>query len=191
MQLVSMAAVPGIATSSTPLLDVAAALLGPVGAGLLMLGVVASVGANLLGTTFSTPRVSYSLAVDGSLPAWFARVHPRFLTPANSIVVYGAISFAMAVFGSFAWLAASSVVSRLLLYGLTCVAVPLLRPGHRGEGGFVLPLGHVIPLLGIVACGWLMLQVSRKSAVLTIAFLVIGCGLYALARWRGRASELT
>jgi amino acid transporter len=185
IQLVSMAAVPGIATSATPLLDVAAALLGPVGAGVLMLGVVASVGANLVGTTFSTPRVSYSLALDGSLPAWFGRVHPRFLTPANSIVVYGAISFAMAVFGSFAWLAASSVVSRLLLYSLTCAAVPVLRPRYRGEGRFVLPLGVLVPLLGIAACGWLMLQVSLKSAVLTAAFLVIGCALYALARWRG------
>ncbi len=187
IQLVSMAAVPGIATSSTPLLDVAAALLGPVGAGLLMLGVAASVGANLVGTTFATPRVSYSLALDGSLPAWFGRVHPRFLTPANSIIVYGAISFAMALFGSFVWLAASSVVSRLLLYILTCAAVPLLRPRHRASGGLVLPLGPMVPVLGIVACGWLLLQVSQKSAVLTATFLVIGTGLYALARWRGRA----
>lgn len=184
IQMVSLAAVPGIATSSTPLLDVAAALLGPVGAGLLMLGVAASVGANLVGTTFVTPRVSYSLALDGSLPAWFGRVHPRFLTPANSIIVYGAISFAMAVFGSFVWLAASSVVSRLLLYILTCAAVPVLRPRHRASGGFVLPLGPLVPLLGIVACGWLLLQVSQKSAVLTATFLVIGTGLYALARWR-------
>lgn len=190
VQMVSMAAVPGIATSSTPLLDVAAALVGPVGAGLLMLGVVASVGANLVGTTFSTPRVSYSLALDGSLPAWFGRVHPRFLTPANSIMVYGAISLAMAVFGSFVWLAASSVVTRLLLYALTCAAVPLLRRRHRDSGGFVLPLGYLVPALGIVACSWLMLQVSQKSAVLTAAFLVIGTALYVVARRRGQAPRM-
>ncbi len=188
VQVVSLAAVPGIGTSSTPLLDVAAVLLGPVGAGLLMLGVVASVGANLVGTTFATPRVSYSLALDGSLPGWFGRVHPTFLTPANSILAYGAISFVMAVFGSFVWLAASSVVSRLLLYTLTCAAVPLLRPRYRDSGGFVLPLGHLLPLLGIVACAWLMLQVSQKSAVLTASFLVIGSALYWLARRRGRGS---
>ena len=90
----------------------------------------------------------------------------------------------MAVFGSFVWLAASSVVTRLLLYSLTCAAVPLLRPRYRDTGGFVLPLGSLIPLLGIVACGWLMLQVSQKSAVLTAGFLVIGTGLYAVARRR-------
>jgi hypothetical protein len=80
------------------------------------------------------------------------------------------------------------VVSRLLLYGLTCAAVPRLRPRHRADGGFVLPMGAAIPLLGIAACGWLMLQVSLKSALLTMGFLVIGSVLYAAARSRrGRA----
>ena len=187
IQLVSMAAVPGIASSTTPMLDVSAALLGPAGAVLLMLGVAASVGANLVSTTFATPRVSYSLALDGSLPAWFGHVHPRFLTPANSIMVYAAIAFAMALFGSFVWLAASSVVSRLLLYILTCAAVPVLRRRGDRRGGFVLPMGPVVPVLGIAACGWLLLQVTQKSVVLTAAFLVIGTVLYAVAHSRGRS----
>lgn len=182
VQLVAMAAVPGLAGSKAPLLDAAAALLGAPGALVLMLGVVASVAGNLVGMVFSTPRVSYSLALDGRLPAWFGVVHPRFLTPANSIIAYGLVSFAMALFGSFVWLAASSVVSRLLLYLLTCSAVPRLRPAHAGRGGFVLPLGPLLPLLGIAACGWLMSQVSIASALLTGGFLIVGCVLYAAAR---------
>ncbi len=150
-----------------------------------MFGVVASVGGNLVGTMFSTPRMSYALALDGRLPAWFGRVHPRLLTPANSIVFFGVLTLAMAVLGSFVWLAASSVVSRLLLYLLTCAAVPRLRPLHAGSGGFVLPLGPLVPLLGMVACGWLMLHVSLASALLTCGFLVAGTLLYAIARRRG------
>jgi hypothetical protein len=53
IQLVATAAVPDLATSTTPLLDAAAVLLGPVGAIILMLGVLASVGGNLLGAIFS------------------------------------------------------------------------------------------------------------------------------------------
>ena len=63
--------------------------------------------------------------------------------------------------------------------------MPLLRPRHRADGGFVLPMGHTIPVLGIAACGWLMLQVSLKSALLTMGFLVVGSVLYAVARRRG------
>ena len=186
VQMVGMAVLPGLADSGTPLLDVAAALLGPVGASILMLGVLASVGGNLVGSTFATPRLSYSLGLDGRLPPWFARVHPRFLTPANSIVFYGALSFAMAAFGSFLWLAAASVLTRLLLYILTCAAVPTLRARGIGRPGFTLPLGPLFPVLGIAACLWLLLGVNREAMVLTVAFVLGGTGLYAFQRLRFR-----
>ncbi|HAW94544.1 TPA: cationic amino acid transporter [Candidatus Azambacteria bacterium] len=184
IQLVSVAAVTDIANSSSPLLDVAAALFGPAGAMVLMLGVVASVAANLLGAIFSTPRASFALAEDGSLPRWFWAVQPHFLTPANSIMFFGVLALMLALYGSFLWLAAATVVSRLLLYGLTCAAVPVLRPKLAVSNSFVLPLGYTIPLLGLAACGWLALQVSLSSVIATALFVLLGTALYFLARWQ-------
>ncbi|CAM3690503.1 APC family permease [Rheinheimera salexigens] len=186
IQLVSVAAVQTIAQSSSPLLDVAAELFGPLGAMVLMLGVVASVAANLLGAIFSTPRASFALAEDGSLPRWFAAIQPRFLTPANSIIFFGVLALCLTLYGSFLWLAAATVVSRLLLYGLTCAAVPVLRPKLATRDSFVLPLGYSIPLLGILACGWLALQVSLSSVIATTLFVLLGTALYFLARWQDR-----
>ncbi|MBU1310145.1 MAG: APC family permease [Gammaproteobacteria bacterium] len=186
IQLVSVAAVPAIAGSASPLLDVAASLFGPAGALLLMLGVVASVAANLLGAIFSTPRASFALAEDGSLPRWFATVQPRFLTPANSIVFFGVLALLLTLYGSFLWLAAATVVSRLLLYSLTCAAVPVLRPRLANANSFVLPLGYLFPLLGIAACIWLALQVSWSAIVATSLFVILGSLLYFLARWQAR-----
>uniref|UniRef100_A0A486XT60 Amino acid permease n=1 Tax=Rheinheimera sp. BAL341 TaxID=1708203 RepID=A0A486XT60_9GAMM len=189
IQLVSIAAVPDIATSSSPLLDVAATLFGPVGALVLMLGVVASVAANLLGAIFSTPRASFALAEDGSLPRWFAAVQPRFLTPANSIVFFGVLALILTLYGSFLWLAAATVVSRLLLYGLTCAAVPVLRPKLANKSSFILPLGYTVPALGITACIWLALQVSMSSVLATALFVLLGTALYFVARWQARATN--
>jgi amino acid transporter len=182
IQLVSVAAVPTIAQSSNPLLDVASTLFGATGTIILMLGVVASVSANLLGAIFSTPRASYALAEDGSLPAWFGKVHPRFLTPANSIVFFGALALLLTLYGSFLWLAAATVVSRVLLYGLTCAAVPVLRPKLATEHSFVLKGGYLVPALGIAACIWLALQVSLSSVIVTVLFVVLGAVLYMLAQ---------
>jgi amino acid transporter len=186
IQLVSVAAVPAIAQSSSPLLDVAAELFGPLGAMVLMVGVVASVAANLLGAIFSTPRASFALAEDGSLPRWFATIQPRFLTPANSIVFFGVLALCLTLYGSFLWLAAATVVSRLLLYGLTCAAVPVLRPKRAASDSFVLPLGYSFPLLGLLACGWLALQVSVSSVIATSLFVLLGTVLYFLAHWQDR-----
>lgn len=186
IQLVSVAAVPAIAESSSPLLDVSAALFGPVGAVLLMVGVVASVAANLLGSIFSTPRASFALAEDGSLPRWFGKVQPLFLTPANSIVFFGVLALLLTLYGSFLWLAAATVVSRLLLYGLTCAAVPVLRPKLAGRDSFVLPFGYSIPLLGFAACVWLATQVSVSSILATSLFVLLGTALYFIAKWQNK-----
>ena len=182
IQLVSQAAVPDLANSKTPLLDVSATLFGPVGAILLMVGVAASVLANLISSMFSATRVTYALSLEKSLPRWFGEVHSRYLTPANSVVFFGIAAFLLAAFGSFTVLAAMTVLSRLFLYGMSCAAIPKLRPQFRGEGRFILKGGYAIPVLGIAACGWLMLQVSERSIWMTAIFVGIGSILY----WVGK-----
>jgi len=182
IQLVSQAAVPNLVNSKTPLLDVSASIFGPVGAIVLMVGVAASVLANLLSSMFSATRVTYALSLEKSLPSWFGEVHSRYLTPANSVVFFGLAAFLLAVFGSFTVLAAMTVLSRLFLYGMSCAAIPKLRSQFRGEGRFILKGGYTIPVLGIGACLWLMLQVSFQSVWLTAIFVGIGSLLY----WVGK-----
>ena len=185
IQLVSQAALPDLANSKTPLLDVSASLFGPVGAIVLMIGVAASVLANLVSSMFSATRVTYALSLEKSLPRWFGEVHSRFLTPANSVVFFGVAAFLLAAFGSFTVLAAMTVLSRLFLYGMSCAAIPRLRPQFRGEGRFILKGGYAIPVLGIGACLWLMLQVSSQSIWMTAIFVGIGSLLFWIGKKQG------
>ncbi len=178
IQMVSIAVIPGIATSTTPLLDVASELMGTPGSAILMLGVLASVGGNLTAAMFSTPRLTYALSNDGHLPKWFGQVNSKFLTPANSIIFYGILSFLLAIFGSFIWLAASTVLSRLFLYILSCLAVPRLRKIMTNSGGFRVPGGLLFPVLAICACIWLMFQVSFDSVLATAGYVGLGTLLY-------------
>ena len=185
IQLVSQAALPDLANSKTPLLDVSASLFGPVGAIVLMIGVAASVLANLVSSMFSATRVTYALSLEKSLPRWFGEVHSRYLTPANSVVFFGVAAFLLAAFGSFTVLAAMTVLSRLFLYGMSCAAIPRLRPQFRGEGRFILKGGYAIPVLGIGACLWLMLQVSSQSIWMTAIFVGIGSFLFWIGKKQG------
>lgn len=190
IQWVCLATVPDLGNSKTPLLDVASVLLGPIGASLLMLGVVASVGGNLIGTLFSTPRVTYALALDNCLPAWFARVHARYLTPANSIWLFGGLALLMALFGSFIWLAAATVLSRLLMYMLGILALPRIRTRYAQTGqGMTLPGGPLWVWLAVAACLWLMWQVSLGSLLMTGAAVVVGSGLFWMARRGGQGGS--
>ncbi len=182
IQLVSQAAVPNLAESNTPLLDASSVLFGNTGAVILMIGVATSVIANLIGSMFSATRITYALALEKSLPDWFGKVHEKFLTPANSVLFFGVSAFALAAFGTFTFLAAMTVLSRLFLYIMSCAAIPVLRPKFKAQSPFILRGGYLIPILGILACLWLMIQVSWTSIWLTAVLIVIGTILYWLGK---------
>ncbi|MCS5490076.1 APC family permease [Algoriphagus limi] len=182
IQLVTMAAVPDLSDSNTPLLDAASSLFGEFGAYILMIGVSTSVIANLISSMFSATRITYALSLENSLPSWFGQVHNKFLTPANSVLFFGIAAFILAAMGSFRTLAAMTVLSRLFLFIMTCAAVPALRPKFKAPNRFILKGGYTIPILGILACIWLMFQVSWTSVWMTAIFVGIGTGLY----WIGK-----
>jgi amino acid transporter len=197
LQSVSLAALPGLATTTRPLVEVASVLFGPAGAVLMTAGLVVSVGANLVGSIFSTPRISYALALAGSLPAWFGRVSPRFGTPAVSIFLYGTAAFVLAAGGTFAWLAGLSVLTRVLIY-LGCIAslpASRRRSAAMGEGGaedanaIRLPGGFLIPAVAVAVCLGLLTQVKPGDYLVTAAMLAVGSGLFAGARVAGSGSR--
>lgn len=170
LQAAAVAFLPTLSTEPRPLVALGEALLGEVGAALVVVGVIASVGGNIAGSMLSTPRITYALAQARSLPAWFGAVHPVHATPARSIVFYGVAGLVLAIAGSFVYLAVLSVLTRVLLYALCCGALPRL-------GGGWWPAA---PALAV--CGWLLLQVQPSAWIATAAFVAVGSVLYAVAR---------
>lgn len=183
VQAVSVAALPTLASTTRPLVDVAALLMGPWGALLLTAGIIASVGANLVSSMFVVPRVTYRLALDGNLPQWFGTVHPTYKTPVWSIVFYGSACFFLAASGGFVWLAGLSVLIRVPLY-LVCIgSIPRLKNRFGNtHGALRLPGGHMVPVLAAVVCVALLTQVKALAYVSAAAFLAVGSVLYAAAR---------
>ena len=186
IQAVAQASLPGLGMSTRPLVDVAAALIGDAGALIMLVAIIASVGGNLLSAMFSTPRMTYRMALDGNLPAVLARVHPRFETPAASILLYGAASFAFAASGGFVWLAGLSVLARLILYIVCVSALPRLQRRFGGLPESMHPPGGLLWVpLALLACALLLWQVTLQSILVTAGCVAAGCLMYALA-WRDR-----
>jgi amino acid transporter len=177
VQLAFVSALPGGATDEkAPLIDLGAWIAGPVGASILTLAAVASLGGSLHGIMTSTPRVSHALGARGDLPAWFARVQPKFETPANSILFFALIAGALAVSGSFVWLAVVSTLARMIVYAATIAALPRApqRPRltviHWAMGG-----------VGVLVCAWAAAQADAKAWITLGALSAAGLVLYLAA----------
>jgi len=176
VQLAFVSALPAGGTDDkAPLIDLGSWLAGPVGAGILTLAAVASLTGNLHGIMTSTSRVTYALGERGDLPEWFARVHPRFVTPANSIGFLAALAAVLAISGSFVWLAVVSTLARLIVYAATIAALP--RAPRRGPLGWpMIALGAA----GIALCAWGMAQADADTWRMLGLLALGGAGLYAL-----------
>lgn len=186
IQVAAQTLVPGLATTERPLLAAGDAWLGPIGAMLVASGIVVSIAGNLVGSMFSTPRISYRMALDGHLPQWFGVVHARYATPANSILFYGVLALLLAISGTFVWLAVLSVLTRLLLY-LVCIAsMPAVRRTAGSGQSFRLPGRWTIPSVAIIVCFGLLTRVEWRAVLATFGMLAVGSVLYWQARRSGR-----
>jgi amino acid transporter len=94
---------------------------------LLVITVLTSASASTQTTILPTARTSLSMAAYRALPARFARVHPRYLTPTDSTVWMGAVSIIFYV--------ALTLVSENILAD-TIAAVGLMIAFYYGLTGF-------------------------------------------------------
>jgi len=190
VQIVSISALPSLADSDKALADVATVMFGPMGAALLTLGAVFSIGGNLHSSLLSAPRMTFALARDGSLPAVLARVHPRFHTPHFSILLYGGLCLAMALTGSFVWLAVISTLVRLLTYMICIASLPRLRSTIEPQPDqFRLPGGLLIPGIAMLLCLWLVTHAAPDSWLMTGVFFLAGTVLYLFTHRKTAAAE--
>jgi len=140
----------------------------------------------MLGAALSYPRLTYALARDGLFPAVFAAVHRRYRTPYASILLYAGVVGGLAVSGTYERLVTLSAVALTLVYGATCLAVPVLRRRY-GPATLQIPGGTAVALSGTVLTLGL-LAVSRPAGALgtTAGAVAVGTLLMVLGRRSAR-----
>ena len=181
VQVVALGTLPTLAGSKTPLAEASALFLGGWAAVLMTAGASVSMTGNNVGQSLSGSRNLFALAEQGDLPRIFGRIHDRFRTPDFSIVFMAVLVLALALVFDFQAMARVSAVARLVVYASTCVSVLALRRGS-GPAPFTVPLGPVLPVLGLVVCGVLMYGATAAQLRVGAYFMIGGAALYVIAR---------
>jgi APA family basic amino acid/polyamine antiporter len=151
-----------------PLAEAAATFLGNTGRAILLAGATISAFGFVTSDILSSPRMIFAFGRDGSLPTWFAHVHPRYRSPDVAIIAYAAIAFTLSISGTFERMAVLSNVAVLLMYLLCCMACwVLVKRDVRADGEpFKFPGMMLVPVLAIAADLWILLQSAlNKSEV--------------------------
>jgi len=168
--------------TEAPLAAVATQVFGNWGGTMLLIGGVLSIYSTVSGDLLCTPRVIFASARDRNLPAILGRVHPSYKTPYVSIICFATAICGFALSGTFKPLAVVASGSILTVYAGVCLSVIRLRrrDGLPVDGQFRLPFGSVIPILGCLVVGWLLLQLTADEARGFGALLVAAAIFYAI-----------
>ncbi|MFQ5552737.1 MAG: amino acid permease [Thermoplasmata archaeon] len=142
----------GTADPERAMIEAGRSLAGPLGLAIMLAGGFLATTSALNATIYSSSRVSFAMGRDNTLPRSLGRVHPRRQSPANAVLVSGAIIVIFALVLPIEQIAASAAVMFLLLFAIANMSLLALRRKRPDlEPGFRVPLYPFIPILGIVA----------------------------------------
>lgn len=164
-----------VAQKNAPLAAVAGSIFGEFGSTLIIAGGVISIFGSLSGSILSYPRVLYGGALNGWLPSFMAKIHPRFATPYWAIIVYAILDFVFAISGGFKQLAIISSSALLIIYLGVVLAVIKVRINNSSytKPTFRLPFGLTIPIIAAISILWFLTNLAAKEFIGLGIFVVI------------------
>jgi len=148
-------------------------------AGVVSAGAVAGITSVLLVMLMSQPRIFFAMSRDRLLPAGVSRVHPKFRTPYITTIITCVIVAAVAGFVPINVLGEMTSIGTLFAFVVVSLAVIVLRYRRpEAKRPFRVPGGNVIPILGVLACVYLMVSLSVMTWVRFLGWLDVGMIIY-------------
>ncbi|HLB55393.1 MAG TPA: amino acid permease [Gemmatimonadales bacterium] len=170
--------VEGLAASNAPAADTMTAVLGAKGRTLISIGILISTFGFLDLVIMVSPRVYQAMAADGLFFQSFARLHPRFRTPATAIVAQGGWACLLLATRSYGQLLDYVTFADWIFFGATAATVIVYRRrdrlgrGTAGQspagpqqpaGGFRLPGYPGTLALFLIAAGYVVTGSIRSN----------------------------
>ena len=146
---------------------------------IISLGAVFACTSVLLVFQLGQPRIFFSMARDGLLPQWAAKVHPTFRTPHITTILTGVAVAGFSCFTNITEVVELTNIGTLFAFVLVAVGILVLRkvdPDRKRP--FRTPLVPWVPLFAIGTCGYLMFQLPLITWWRFVIWLAIGLVVY-------------
>jgi APA family basic amino acid/polyamine antiporter len=146
---------------------------------ILSLGAIFSMAAVLLVFQYGQPRILLSMARDGLLPKWAAKIHPKYRTPYTTTLMTGVLVALGSLIGDAGETYDLTNIGTLFAFVLVCIGVMVLRHTEpERPRPFRVPFVWVVAPLGAAACFFIMRGLPKHAWERFGWWLVIGLVLY-------------
>ncbi|MGF7179554.1 APC family permease [Tunturiibacter psychrotolerans] len=147
------------------------ALFGTIGGKVLSACVLLSVLGGLMALTMAAPRVYYAMAKDGAFFAPFGKLHPRFGTPANAVLLQTSLALLVLTFGAFNRILSFIIFSAVCFLALSVTTLfRMPQPVRR----WWFPAAPIVFLLGCTIINLMILMHDPIPAL--VGLIIVLCG---------------
>jgi APA family basic amino acid/polyamine antiporter len=152
---------------------------------LLTVGAVAALSSVMVVMMLAQPRIFLAMANDRLMPAWAARIHPRFGTPHVSTIVTGVVVAIAAGLTPIATLGTLVSIGTLMAFVIVSIGVIVLRRTRPDlPRPFRMPMVPLLPALSALVAFILMLGLPRATWERLIIWMAIGIVFYFFYGYR-------
>ncbi len=146
----------------------------------IVVGALAGLTSVMLVMLLGQTRVLYAMASDGLLPKkFFAEIHPRFRTPFKNTFLVGILAGVVGAVTPIDDIGKMVNIGTLLAFVIVCTSIILLRKTDPDrERPFRTPLVPLVPILGILFNGYMMIKLGWLNWARLIIWLIIGLVVY-------------
>ena len=151
----------------------------PVFATLISLGAVAGLTSVMLILMLGQSRVLFAMSRDRLLPVGLAKVHPTWGTPYRITIGVGVVVTIFAGFIPLEALAELVNIGKLFAFMLVSIGVIILRRTRPDlPRAFRVPFSPVLPALAVLACLFLMLNLTGETWLRFLIWMLAGLVVY-------------
>jgi APA family basic amino acid/polyamine antiporter len=178
--------IPEIAATERVASATAQRTMGGLGAVLVSLTILISMFGTANGNIMTGSRLYFAQACDGLFFEKFTFVHPRYETPAVSILVQGVWSALLTLSGSYEILFSYSTFTFWIFYALTVAGVLILRRKYPNMPRPYKMWGYpVTPLIFVAVAIWFVVNaVISKPGPSLVGVAIVASGVPAYYAWR-------
>ncbi len=145
----------------------------------IIIAILAGYSSVIMVMLMGQSRVFFSMSKDGLLPKVFSTVHPKYSTPSKSNLLFMLFVSLFAAFVPARVVGEMTSIGTLLAFVLVCAGILVLRKKQPDlPRSFKTPFLPWVPLLGILACVFMMLFLPLDTWLRLIIWMVIGVDLY-------------
>jgi basic amino acid/polyamine antiporter, APA family len=124
-------------------------------------------------------RVFFSMANDGLLPKVFSELHPTFRTPYKCNMLLFLFVGVLAGFLPGDITGDLTSIGTLFAFVLVCVGVWIMRRKQPAVARpFRTPFVPLVPILGMVCCGAMIIALNHRSQLTAFVWMLIGLVVY-------------